>query len=169
MSIKNTEARPIPPTPAFIGASWLALLIGVATYFVGLFNAEMELNEKGYYLVVMVLGLFAVISLQKSVRDKAEDIPVTNIYYGLAWLMTVFSVILLGVGLWNAGSLSLSEKGFYGLGFVLSLFAVVAVQKNVRDLAASAPEVFSTASAPEYKGFEEPSSSPTTESFEEGV
>jgi uncharacterized membrane protein YiaA len=27
-----------------------------------------------------------------------------------------------------------SEKGFYAMSFALSLFAVVAVQKNVRDL-----------------------------------
>ena len=30
-------------------------------------------------------------------------------------------------------SLALSEKGFYAMAFVLSLFAAVAVQKNVRD------------------------------------
>jgi len=39
------------------------------------------------------------------------------------------------VGLWNA-TLLLSEKGFYGLAFFLSLFGAVAVQKNVRDSAA---------------------------------
>lgn len=44
------------------------------------------------------------------------------------------SVILIAVGLWNA-TLELSEKGFYAMSFVLSLFAAVAVQKNVRDLA----------------------------------
>ena len=40
---------------------------------------------------------------------------------------------LLTIGLWNA-TLAPSEKGFYAMAFVLSLFAVVAVQKNVRDL-----------------------------------
>lgn len=34
------------------------------------------------------------------------------------------------------GLLEPSEKGFYAMSFVLSLFAVVAVQKNVRDLSA---------------------------------
>ena len=42
--------------------------------------------------------------------------------------------LLLAVGLWNA-SLTSSEKGFYAMSFVLSLFAVVAIQKNVRDVA----------------------------------
>ena len=49
--------------------------------------------------------------------------------------MLIVAIALLVIGLWNAGSIELIEKGFYGLGFVLSLFAVVAVQKNVRDLA----------------------------------
>ena len=44
----------------------------------------------------------------------------------------IISVALLMVGLWNA-TLLLSEKGFYGLAFFLSLFGTVAVQKNIRD------------------------------------
>ena len=40
--------------------------------------------------------------------------------------------VLLAVGLWNA-DLLLSEKGFYGMSFLLSLFAAIAVQKNTRD------------------------------------
>jgi uncharacterized membrane protein YiaA len=35
--------------------------------------------------------------------------------------------------LWNA-DLLLSEKGFYGMAFLLSLFAAIAVQKNTRDV-----------------------------------
>jgi len=46
-------------------------------------------------------------------------------------------VLLLTVGLWNA-TLERSEKGFYAMSFLLSLFAVVAVQKNVRDVGAIA-------------------------------
>jgi hypothetical protein len=34
--------------------------------------------------------------------------------------------------LWNA-DLTKSEKGFYGMAFTLSLFAAIAVQKNIRD------------------------------------
>ncbi|MCU1405847.1 MAG: hypothetical protein JWQ43_2150, partial [Glaciihabitans sp.] len=67
--------------------------------------------------------------------DRAEDIPVTGLYIGIAWFSLVASLTLLSVGLWNADML-LSEKGFYGVSFAMSLFAVIAVQKNVRDLAA---------------------------------
>ena len=43
------------------------------------------------------------------------------------------SIALLVIGLVNADIL-LSEKGFYGISFVLALFAVITVQKNTRDL-----------------------------------
>jgi uncharacterized membrane protein YiaA len=121
------------PTAAFIGASWLALLVGVTTYMVGLWNAQMLLNEKGYYFTLLMYGLFASVSLQKSVRDRMEGINVTNIYFGLCWVSLMMTVLLLAVGLWNA-TLAPSEKGFYAMSFVLSLFASVAVQKNVRDV-----------------------------------
>lgn len=125
---------PQKPTGAYIGASWVALLIGVSLYLIGLWNAGMELSDKGYYFSILFFGLFAVISIQKTIRDRAEDIPVTNIYYGVAWLAVLVDLLLLAVGLWNADML-LSEKGFYGVTMILSLFAVISVQKNVRDMA----------------------------------
>jgi uncharacterized membrane protein YiaA len=135
--IKNNESvKAIKPTGAFIGAAWTALLIGVVSFCVGLWNADMELNEKGYYFTILLFGLFSVISVQKAVRDRMEGIPVTDMYYGISWFTTITSLVLLVIGLWNA-DLFLSEKGFYGMSFVLSLFASVAVQKNVRDLAIS--------------------------------
>lgn len=129
------KLEPQKPTPAFIGASWLALVIGMGTYLVGLWNANMMLNEKGYYLALLLYGIFAVISVQKSVRDKAEGIPVTNMYYGIAWTSVLIVLLLLIVGLWNA-DLLLSEKGFYGVSMVMAMFAAIAVQKNVRDMEA---------------------------------
>jgi uncharacterized membrane protein YiaA len=127
------------PTPAFVGASWAALLIGSVGYAVGLWNAHMALSEKGYYLTILMFGLFSAVSLQKSVRDRMEGITVSALYFGLSWVAAGASLVLLAVGLWNAG-LADSEKGFYAMSFILSLFAAVAVQKNVRDLAAAGPD-----------------------------
>lgn len=121
------------PSNAFIAAAWVALITGVSAFIIGLWNAEMLLNEKGYYFTVLMFGLFSAISLQKAVRDQLEGIPVTNIYYGLSWFTTILAVVLLVVGLWNAELLR-SEKGFYGMAFVLSLFAAICVQKNTRDM-----------------------------------
>lgn len=122
------------PSAAFLGTSWAALIIGLAAYFIGLWNAPMQLNEKGYYFTVLMYGLFAAISVQKSVRDKAEGLPVTSLYLGLSWFSTLLALLLLAIGLFNA-TLTLSEKGFFAMSFVLSLFAVIAVQKNTRDAA----------------------------------
>ena len=123
------------PSNAFMGASWSALLLGVSAFLTGLWNATMGLSEKGYYFTVLMYGLFSAISIQKSVRDRAQGIPVTNLYYALSWFSILLALALLVVGLLNAINLTLSEKGFYGMAFALSLFAAIAVQKNTRDLA----------------------------------
>jgi uncharacterized membrane protein YiaA len=80
-------------------------------------------------------GLFAAISLQKTVRDRNDGVQVTGLYFGLCWLSVLLAILLLVTGLWNA-SLAPSEKGFYAMAFLLSMFAAVTVQKNVRDVAA---------------------------------
>lgn len=130
---KVKEVFEAKPTAAFISASWASLLIGMVSFCVGLWNATMDLNEKGYYFTILLFGLFSVISVQKTVRDRLEGIPVTDIYYGVSWFVTIAAILLLVIGLWNA-DLELSEKGFYGISFFLSLFAAIAVQKNTRDI-----------------------------------
>ncbi len=130
------QRKLLQPSAAFIGASWAALLVGLIGFLVGLWNAEMELNEKGYYFTVLMFGLFSAISVQKAIRDQLEGIPVTNLYFGLAWFATILSILLLTIGLWNA-DLTKSEKGFYAMAFALSLYSAIAVQKNTRDLKAA--------------------------------
>jgi uncharacterized membrane protein YiaA len=117
---------------AFVAASWVALGTGIFGFLIGLWQSEMLLNEKGYYFTVLMFGLFAVISLQKSVRDKLEGVPVTSLYYNICWFATILSILLLAIGLWNATLLP-SEKGFYAFAFLLGLFGAISVQKNTRD------------------------------------
>lgn len=131
----NTQA----PTKSYTLASIVALIIGAGAYGIGLFNADMALNEKGYYLCIILYGLFSMVSLQKTIRDKAEGIATSQIYYSLSWASAGISIALLAIGLFNA-ELLLSEKGFYAMAYVLSLFAAVTVQKNVRDKQAFEPE-----------------------------
>jgi len=129
------NAMPARPSGAFVGASWAALIVGLIAYLVGLWNAQMQLNEKGYYFTILLLGSFAAVSLQKTLRDRGEGQVVTGMYLGFCWMALAGAVVLLGVGLVNA-TLALSEKGFFAMSFVLTLFAIIAVQKNVRDVAA---------------------------------
>ena len=122
------------PSEAFILASWVALIVGMSSFLIGLWNNNMELNEKGYYLTLLIFGLFSAISLQKSIRDRAENIPLTSTYLTLCWFAFISSVSLLVIGLVNTTML-LNEKGFYAVSFFLSLYASISVQKNVRDMA----------------------------------
>lgn len=121
------------PTAAFIGASWAALAIGSIGYLVGLYNSELALSEKGFYLAVFLFAMFSAVTIQKTVRDVAEGLPATNAFLFISWISFSISIVLLAVGLFNA-DMMLSEKGFFGMAFVLSLFAVITVQKNVRDM-----------------------------------
>ena len=123
----------LKPSNAFVAASWVALGIGMIGFLIGLWISDLLLNEKGYYFTVLMFGLFAVVSVQKTVRDRLEHLPVTDIYYGLCWFATILSIVLLVIGLWNAEMLP-SEKGYYAFSFLLALFGSIAVQKNIRDL-----------------------------------
>jgi uncharacterized membrane protein YiaA len=127
------QQLPARPSPAFVGASWGAMIVGLLAFLIGLWNAQMQLNEKGYYFTILLYGCFAAVSLQKTLRDRSEGHAVTGMYVGLCWISLVITILLLAVGLWNAALLP-SEKGFYAMSFVLTLSAIVAVQKNVRDL-----------------------------------
>ena len=60
------------PSPAFVGATWFALGIGMIGYFIGLWRSDMQLNEKGYYFTTLMCGLFSVVSLQEAVRETFQ-------------------------------------------------------------------------------------------------
>ena len=128
--VKNVSLQ--KPTSAYIGATWGVSIIGLLSYCIGLWNASMELNEKGYYFSILLMGVYAVISLQKAVRDKAEEIKTSEMYYGISWVIVIAALLLLVIGLRNA-DLLLSEKGFYGISYLLSLFGAITIQKNNRD------------------------------------
>ncbi len=117
---------------AFVFASWTALATGVFGYIIGLWRATMELNEKGYYFTLLMFGLFSVVTLQKSVRDRLEGLRVTDIFYNICWFAVGISILLMIIGLWHANLLP-SEKGFYAFAFLLALFGAITVQKNTRD------------------------------------
>ena len=121
------------PTSAYVFATWGVLAIGVLGFLIGLWNATLELNEKGYYFAVFLFAMFSAVTLQKTIRDKQEGIPATSVFLSMCWVAFSSSIALLVIGLVNA-SMALSEKGFYGMSFVLALFAIITVQKNIRDL-----------------------------------
>ena len=79
-TITKSQLAAYKPTTAYVGTSWAVMLVGVVAFLLGLWNAQsMLLNEKGYYFAVLILGLYSAISLQKTLRDRSEGIPTTNL------------------------------------------------------------------------------------------
>lgn len=61
-------------TPAFTFLAYFTFFSGVALFCIGLYNADnLQLNEKGYYIAVMMLVAVGAILTQKVTRDNAED------------------------------------------------------------------------------------------------
>ena len=120
------------PTKAFTLTCIAMLIAGTTAFVIGLSNATMELNEKGYYFAILIFGLFSFVSLQKNVRDKLEGLEISKAYSIMCWVSSGTAIALLAIGLINA-ELLLSEKGFYAMAYLLSGFAAITVQKNVRD------------------------------------
>lgn len=113
-------------------ATIACLIASIGAYLIGVWNAQMELNEKGYYLICLLFGLFSAISLQKVLRDKLDGNYVSDKYKFICLIATVSSLAFFLIGLWNA-TLLLSEKGFYIMSFLLALFSSATMQKNERD------------------------------------
>lgn len=128
------QLHELKPTSSFTGAAWGVLIIGVVSFLVGIVRVDtLALSEKGFYVAVLALGLYAAISLQKTVRDRAEGLPVSQMYWAISWGALALAIVLLVIGLYNS-ELQLNEKGFYGLAFTQSLFAIIVIQKNSRDV-----------------------------------
>ncbi|HZG71416.1 MAG TPA: YiaA/YiaB family inner membrane protein [Chondromyces sp.] len=61
-------------TPAFTGLAYFTFFAGVFLFCIGLYNEDsLQLNEKGYYIAVMILVAVGAILTQKVTRDNAED------------------------------------------------------------------------------------------------
>ncbi|KPV96958.1 Inner membrane protein YiaA [Pseudoalteromonas sp. P1-9] len=125
----------LKPTSAFKLSAIASLVIGMGAYLIGLYNATLLLNEKGYYLIILLYSLFAAVSLQKVVRDKQQGLPISKPYTMICWISLAIAIALLAIGLFNADML-LSEKGFFAMAYTLSLFSAITVQKNIRDMLA---------------------------------
>ena len=117
---------------AFDAFAWLALLGGIAVYVIGLFRSRMELNEMGFYFAVLILGLFATISVQEVLRNRYENIPVSGVYFSLAMMALASALTMFIIALFRVDLLP-SEVGFYGISYFLTLFGAICVQKMVRD------------------------------------
>ena len=131
---KNMKTANGSNQKAYLMASWVTLFIGGRGFLLGLFNADtLALSEKGFYLIGLMFGLHSAISLQKNLRDKENGQDVSNMFMGISWFALIASILVMGAGLFNA-DLALSEKGFYIMAFILSIYSLISVQKCIGDM-----------------------------------
>jgi uncharacterized membrane protein YiaA len=129
------------PSFAFVALSWVAALAGVVLYGSMLFNSTaLTWSDKNFFAAILVFAVYAAISVQKIVRDRIEGVPFTNLYYGVSWLAVIIAIGLFVNGIFTV-NINMSERGFYGMAMLLTLFGAIAIQKNTRDLAAPAKQV----------------------------
>ncbi len=63
----------------------------------------------------------------------AKHMPTSSAFVGASWTSLLLGILGFMVGLWNAPTLVLSEKGFYFAVLVLGLYSAISLQKAVRD------------------------------------
>lgn len=63
----------IPTTPIYYVTCLAAFVIAVALLVIGLWNATLLLNEKGFYGLAFFLSLFGTVAVQKNIRDGGLD------------------------------------------------------------------------------------------------
>jgi len=61
----------IPVTNIYYGISWFSTILSILLLVIGLWNAELERSEKGFYGMSFTLALFAAVAVQKNIRDAA--------------------------------------------------------------------------------------------------
>jgi uncharacterized membrane protein YiaA len=130
-------------TAAFTGASYFALAAGIFLFCLGVYNADWELNIKGYYLLCMVLITMTCIVVQKVVRDNTEDREIqlenpkyrkrnTGAFTGMAFAGLIIGYGMFAIGLFNA-DFELNVKGYYIAVILLISYSAIGVQKVTRD------------------------------------
>jgi uncharacterized membrane protein YiaA len=129
-------------TPAFTAASYFALAAGLFLYCLGIYNADWQLNVKGYYLLCMFLITITSIVTQKVIRDNAEDkylrsenpkhrMRNTPAFTGMAIVGLIIGFGMFFIGLFNA-PFELNVKGYYIAVMLLIAYSSIGV-KVTRD------------------------------------
>lgn len=62
----------IPVTSIYYGISWFCTVLSILLLVVGLWNAELDKSEKGFYGMSFTLALFAAVAVQKNIRDSVS-------------------------------------------------------------------------------------------------
>ena len=100
--------------------AWLFMLVGALIYLIGLWRACPLLSGKGYFLGVLMTGMFVAYVYQRAVNLNQSD----ERFASVCQMVTLITIVLLLVGVWNA-PLSPLEKGLYLVAFIVCLLGQV--------------------------------------------
>jgi len=99
---------------------WILFLSGALIYVIGLWQACPLLSGKGYFLGVLMTGMFVAYVYQRAVNLNQSD----ERFASVCQMVTLITIGLLLVGVWNA-PLSPLEKGLYPVAFIICLLGQV--------------------------------------------
>ncbi|AYL58903.1 inner membrane protein YiaB [Citrobacter freundii] len=99
---------------------WILFLSGALIYVIGLWQSCPLLSGKGYFLGVLMTGMFVAYVYQRAVNLNQSD----ERFASVCQMVTLITAGLLLVGVWNA-PLSPLEKGLYPVAFIVCLLGQV--------------------------------------------
>lgn len=96
--------------------------IGALVYLVGIWRTCPLFSGKGYFLGVLVMGMFAILAHQRTMEEKGPD----DGFASLCRLVLLLSVGLLMVGAWFVPA-GWDEKIIYVAAWFVCLYGVSAM------------------------------------------
>ena len=100
----------------------LLMSLGALVYLLGIWRTCPLFSGKGYFLGVLVMGMFAILAHQRTMREKAPD----DGFASLCRLVLLLSVGLLMVGAWFVPA-GWDEKIIYVAAWFVCLYGVSAM------------------------------------------
>lgn len=99
---------------------WILFLSGALIYVIGLWRACPLLSGKGYFLGVLMTGMFVTYVYQHTENLNQDD----ERFVSVCQMVALITVGLLLVGVWNA-PLAPLEKGLYPAAFFVCLWGQI--------------------------------------------
>ncbi|MEG0955973.1 MULTISPECIES: inner membrane protein YiaB [Citrobacter freundii complex] len=108
--------------------AWLLFLSGALIYVIGLWRACPLLNGKGYFLGVLMTGMFVTYAYQRAENSNQND----EHFARTCQMVALITVGLLLVGVLNA-PLMLLEIGLYPVAFFVCLAGQIMLMRPLKE------------------------------------
>lgn len=113
---------------------WMLFLSGTLIYVIGLWRVCPMLSGKGYFLGVLMTGMFVTYAYQHAKTRHQND----ECFSSVCQMVALITTGLLLVGIWNAPLLPF-EKGLYPAAFVMGLVGQVLLLRPLKDTQSDNP------------------------------